>query len=67
MYSTGAQSILGGSAELTEMPGTGIEVVPNIPQCRVLVLRSYRTLPECADVAFFGPIFFSAAHSYSVD
>ena len=29
--------------ELTELSGTGIEVVPNIP-----VSSSYRTMPECS-------------------
>ena len=28
---------------LTEVSGTGIQVVPNLPKCRVPVLRSYRT------------------------
>ena len=30
-------------AELTEVSGTGIDVVPNLPKCPVPVLLSYRT------------------------
>ena len=36
----------GGPAELTGVSGTGVEVVPNLPKCRVRVSSSYRTLPE---------------------
>ena len=36
---------MSGRTELTEVSGTGIEVVPNLPKCRVPVLRLYRTTP----------------------
>ena len=39
----GTRGIFGGRAEFSEVPGTSIEVVPKVPRCRVLVLRSYRT------------------------
>ena len=36
---TGTRSICGERPELTEVSGTGLEVVPNLPKCRVRVLR----------------------------
>ena len=35
--------IFSGYAELIEVSGTGIEVIPNFLKCRVPVLMSYRT------------------------
>ena len=32
-----------GRIELTEVSGTGMDVVPNLPKCRVRVWMSYRT------------------------
>ena len=40
---TGTRGSFGGSTELTEVSGTGIEVVPNLPKCRVPILKSGRT------------------------
>ena len=40
-----ARGIFGGRTEVTEMSGTGTEVVPNLPNCRVPVLKSYRNYP----------------------
>ena len=42
----GSRDIFGGITELTEVSGTGIEVVPNLPKCWVPVSSPYRTLPE---------------------
>ena len=40
--------IFWGRTELTEVSGTGIQFVPNLPMYRVLVLSSYRNIPECS-------------------
>ena len=47
---TGTQAVVGGRTEYKEVPDTevtkvpirGTEVVPNLPECRVPVSRSYR-------------------------
>ena len=42
-YSTGSRHRYGCRTELTEVSGTGIDVVPNLPKCSVPVLELYRT------------------------
>ena len=37
------RGVFGARIEVTEVSSTGIEVVPNLPECRILVLKSYRT------------------------
>ena len=40
---TDTPGIFGGRTEFTDLSGAGIEIVPNLPECRVPVLKSYRT------------------------
>ena len=42
---TGTEGIFGGHTECIKFSGIGIEVFPNLRKCRVLVLRSCRSLP----------------------
>lgn len=49
---TDTDGSLGGRTEFTEVPGTGCEVVPYVPSCRVRVLRSNRNLPKTSVVYF---------------
>ena len=42
----GTWGIFGGRTALTELSGTGIEVIPNLPYCRVPVSSSYRAIPS---------------------
>ena len=43
VWYTDSRGIFCGRTELTEVFCTGIKVVPNLPKCRVPVLKSYRT------------------------
>ena len=43
-YHTGPRGIFGGRTELTEVPGSGIEVLPILPKCRVPV----SSFPNCS-------------------
>ena len=46
------RGIFGGRTQVTELSGTGMEVVPNLPKRRVPVLGPYRSLPKTS-VGYF--------------